>query len=149
MILAEHEQVEQSRKRRSRCVPDELVFDFNEGFYIYDTQIEKKLNNYHSLSSIKKNEMLLLFYSPFFDQWFWTYKEQKQTPWAFVKYTEINDLKIKSTYDIIDTLKETNPIPNDDITEICSKFENFYVPDGTVAYLCKSVNHLFRTRRFP
>jgi hypothetical protein len=95
------------------------------------------------------NEAVLFFYSRLYDQWFWKPEGEENSPWKFLKYTDIDRLKMKSVHDIMHVLQQTNPIPTQDIIEISQQFETVYVPDGTVAQLCKAANYLFKTHRFP
>ena len=148
MLLSVNQSQEQERTFRCRFVPDELKLYFEEGIYEYDVRIENKKSNRRALSS-QTNEVFLFFYAPSYDQWFWKRKEQENIQWAFVKYTLIDELKIKPIQGILQTLQQTNPIPDNYIIQISYDFESIYVPDGTLGKLCKAVNHLFKTHRFP
>ncbi len=65
------------------------------------------------------NEAVLFFYSRLYDQWFWKPEGEENRPWKFLKYTVINELKMKSVHDIMHVLQQTNPIPTQDIIENC------------------------------
>jgi hypothetical protein len=134
-IINEYQQEQERQSQlaiRCRTIPSELKFQENEG--VFRLQIIHK--HHHKLIGrlplSKTTTILLFFYSPSHDKWYFKRRGKKERIWMPLKCVNMHNEKLKFALNTIQTLLQTNPIPNNEIMKICQFYDDIYTNSALI-----------------